>query len=345
MSAWQPDFERFRTCIARRQPTDRVPTAEVGIDMEIIEAYLGEPVDLARYAKFWSRAGYDYVLLQVRGQPLADSTQVRIAEGRLRLHGDDETVATYESARIHDEPSFEAYPWIGPQDVYYRDVDEIRPYLPDGMKLIVNCGPIFQFLCRSMGFEAMSIAMFEDPALIEAIVERTGSLCIDIVSSLVQREWVGGIWYGDDMGFTTGLLVSPEFLRTYVFPWIRRIGTICRSADRIFLFHSDGLLDRIVPDLIDCGIQGLHPNEPASVDMVSMKSRWGDRLSLLGGVDVDLLTRGTSDEVRAATRSLVERLGASGGCAVGSGNSIARYIPLENYRAMLAAIREHGGLG
>ena len=339
-----PDFGRFRAAITRRCLPDRVPTAEVDVDLEVVEAFVGRPVDLPTYASFWAEAGYDYVLLQVRGQPLADSHQIKIAEGQLVLHGTEQTVSTFGTARIHDEQSFDAYPWIGPQDVHYGDVDLIRDHLPAGTKLVVNCGPIFQFFFRAMGVEALSIAMAENPDLLGAIAEKAGRLNVKLVESLVERAWVGGIWYGDDMAYTRGLLVSPTFLRTYVFPYIREMGRLCLEHDKLFIFHSDGNLAEVLPDLIDCGVQGVHPNEPTSVDMAEMKERWGDRLSLLGGVDVDLLARGTPDDIIAATRTLIERIGPGGGVAIGSGNSIPKFVPLVNYEAMLAAIREYGAI-
>ena len=340
----QPDFSRFRAAMTRERLPDRIPTAEVGIDMEIVAAFLGRPVDLKSYASFWAQAGYDYVLLQVRGQPLADSHQVKIAEGQMALHGAEESVSTFGTAAIRDEQTFEAYPWIGPQDVYYRDVDQIREHLPEGAKLVVNCGPIFQFFFRAMGIEELSIAMLENPDLLGAIAAKAGELMVNMVESLAQREWVGGIWYGDDMAYTAGLLVSPAFLRTYVFPYLERMGRICRAHDKLLILHSDGKLAEVLPDLIECGVQGVHPNEPTSVDMAQMKQEWGDRLSLLGGVDLDLLTRGSPDEIVSATRSLIERLGSDGGVAIGSGNSIARFVPLANYQAMLGAIREYGAV-
>jgi len=340
----QPDFDRFRTAVTQQGLPDRVPATEVAVDIEIVQAFVGRPVDLEAYASFWAQAGYDYVLLQVRGQPLADSQQVKIAEGQLASHGPQETVSTFGTARIRDEQSFEAYPWIGPQDVYYKDVDLIRDYLPEGMKLIVNCGPIFQFLFRGMGLETLSIAIVENPDLLRAVADRAGELIVNIVESLAQRQWVGGIWYGDDMAYTEGLLVSPAFLRTYVFPYLEQIGRICRRYDKLFIFHSDGKLAEVLEDLIACGVQGVHPNEPTSVDMAEMKRQWGERLCLLGGVDLDLLARGTPDEIVAATRTLIERVGPGGGVAIGSGNSIAKFVPLANYQAMLAAIREYGSI-
>lgn len=342
--ACRPDFRRFRAAITRESLPDRVPTAELAIDMEVIAAFMGQPIDLPTYASFWAQAGYDYVMLQVRGQPLADSHQVKIAEGQLDLHGAEASVSTFGSGLIQDEQTFETYPWISHADVYYRDVDLIRDHLPDGMKLVVNCGPIFQFFFRAMGLDALSIAIVENPGLLQAIADKVGPFQVAIAESLLQREWVGGIWYGDDMAYTAGLLASPAFLRAYVFPYLERMGHSCREHGKLLIMHSDGKLAEVLPDLIACGVQGIHPNEPTSVDMAEMKREWGDHLSLLGGVDLDLLARGTPEEVAEATRLLIESLEPGGGVAIGSGNSVAKFVPLANYRAMLGAIREYGAL-
>lgn len=339
----KPDFQRFRTAVTRECLPDRIPLAEVAVDIEVIETFLGRSIDgIKSYVSFWEKAGYDYVLLQVRGQPIADSFQVKIAEGQLLLHGQDASVSTFSSAKIKDEGTFEAYPWIGPEDVYYKDVDLTRDYLPDGMRLVVNHGPIFQSLFRMMGIETLSIAMVENPALIRAIADKVGELSINIVENLLQREWVGGIWYGDDMAYTEGLLVSPAFLREYVFPFLKRIGNLCKQYDKLLILHSDGKLTEVLEDIIACGVHGTHPNEPTSVDMAEMKKEWGDRLSLLGGIDLDLLSRGTVEQVIEATKALIYTVGPGGGVALGSSNSVAKYVSLANYKAMLDTILQFG---
>ena len=267
-----------------------------------------------------------------------------MAEGQLTFHGPEATISTFATAKIKDEQTFEAYPWIGPGDVYYKDVDLIRDHIPDGMKLVVNHGPIFQSLFRMMGIETLSIAAVENPGLVRAIADKVGKLSIAIVESLVQREWVGGIWYGDDMAYTESLLVSPAFLREYVFPFVKRMGELCRRYEKLFIFHSDGKLAEVLEDLIACGVQAIHPNEPTSVDMAELKAQWGDQLALLGGIDLDLLARGTADQVVDATKSLISKVGPGGGVALGSSNSLAKFVPLANYQAMLDTIGDCGAI-
>lgn len=343
MDKWKPDFHRLRVAVTRESLPDRIPTAEVGIDLEIMDEFLGQPItDIKTYASFWVKANYDYMLLQVRGQPLFDASQVKIAEGVLTTYL-PKTSSTMQG-RVTDEKSFDEYPWIGSNDVYYKDVDIIKDYLPDGMKLIVNHGPLYSAISRTMGLEAMSIAMVDNPDLLRAVANKIGALCVHIVENLVQREWVGGIWWGDDMAYTTGLMVPPDFLRTYVFDFYRQIGSLCRQYGKLFLFHSDGQIEEVFEDLIECGIQATHPNEPTSVNIVELKKRWGDRLSFCGNIDVGLLVQGQPEDITNAVRKLIEQVGPGGGFILSSGNSIAKYIPLANYKAMLNALRTYGDI-
>ena len=120
-----------------------MPVAEVEVDFEVMEAFIGRPISgLDALCDFWKAAGYDYALLQVRGQWLSDSFQIKVSEGL--LHGDvHDTASTFAGAGVTDQAGFEAYPWIGPEGLYLRDVDLIEGIMPDGMKLVVTVGPIF----------------------------------------------------------------------------------------------------------------------------------------------------------------------------------------------------------
>ena len=74
------------------------------------------------------------------------------------------------------------------------------------------------------------------------------------------------------------------------------------------------------------------------------KQLFGDRMAILGGLDVDFLCRATEEEVRARTREILEACMPGGGYALGTGNSVANYIPAENYLAMLDEGRKIGVL-
>ena len=333
------DFSRFRKAVLRDGVPDRVPLGENDIDFGIMDSLLGRPViDLPSYVSFWREAGYDYVLLEIRSQYLADSYQKRIAEGVRYVKTHETASVSTAGAIIEDEQTFENYPWTPPEEVYYRDIDRIREYLPEEMKVILCIGPVYNGIQRAMGMDAFVRAYAEDPGLISAVAAKFGGSAVRIVRNVIQREWVGGVWLGDDIAHNTGLMVSPTFLRQHVFPYYRQIGQLCNEYDKLYIFHSDGNRDVVLADFADFGIHALHPNEPQAGDIRRLKRQWGNRFGLVGNIDVDLLERGTPEQVSDASRALVDAMAPGGGFVLGSGNSITRTTPLANYRAMLNAV-------
>jgi uroporphyrinogen decarboxylase len=137
-------------------------------------------------------------------------------------------------------------------------------------------------------------------------------------------------------------MVSPPVLRRFFFPWLRKIGQLARRSRKPLIYHSDGVLDEVLEEIIDCGVDAIHPIEPKAMDLSVVKHRYGDRLCLIGHVDVDLLARGSVEEVRSRVKHNIEVAAYNGGYCVGSGNSIPDYVPFENYVAMLEAAREYG---
>ena len=79
------------------------------------------------------------------------------------------------------------------------------------------------------------------------------------------------------------------------------------------------------------------------MDLVELKRTHGDRLSLIGNIDlIYTLTRGTPQEVAQEVRDRLRVLAPGGGYAVGSANSVTDYVPVENFRAMINATLEYG---
>jgi uroporphyrinogen decarboxylase len=144
------------------------------------------------------------------------------------------------------------------------------------------------------------------------------------------------IFQGDDMGFRTATLVAPDALRAYVLPWHERFAAMAHGHGVPYFLHSCGNVEAIMPDLVGrVGIDGKHSFEDAIMPVEAFQARYGGQIAVLGGVDVDTLAAGTPEAVRRRTRALIETCGPRGRYAVGSGNSIPSYVPVENYLAMV----------
>jgi uroporphyrinogen decarboxylase len=316
-----------------------IPNVELGIHPKVKAEFLGRPIiSLENDIAFWKTAGYDYIKLQPIAnfdpggmkQPVEDSGDSSIQW------------ASENKGLISSFEDFERFQFPKSDDFDYSRFEQVRPLLPDGMGVIGQYGDIFTMTWEMMGFETFSFALFENPDLIKALNDKLGHLVLSMFEFFAQSDAVDIIWYSDDIAYQGGLLMSPDVLDTYFFPWLEKIGQLAKKYDKPFLYHSDGILYDVMDRLIECGVDALHPIEPQAMNLVEVKNRYGDRLCLMGHVDVDLLCRGSAEEVREKVRQNIEDAGYNGGYCIGSGNSIPDYVNFDNYLAMLKASDEFG---
>ena len=238
---------------------------------------------------------------------------------------------------------FENYNWPTPDDNDYALIDKIGDLLPENMKIIALMGDIITPLYSLTGFETFYTSIYEDPELLAKMFERIGTIQYEIFQRLIKHEQIGAAWIGDDIAYSENLMVSPKVLRQYLFPWYKKMGDLCKKADKPFIFHSDGKLYDIIDDLIDCGFCTLHPIEPKAMDINYVKKTWGDRLCIIGNIDLAYtLTLGTPQDVEEEVKQRIHDLAPGGGYCVSSSNSVTEYVPFENYKAMREAVLKYG---
>ena len=234
---------------------------------------------------------------------------------------------------------FEAFQWPDPErDEVYRMFEWCEEHLPDDMCVLATAGfaHFNEHLSWLMGYETLCYALFDRRDLVRAISERLLAITEAAVRRVLQFGRVRLVFGTDDMGFRSATLISPDDLREFVLPNHRRIAALVHEAGHPYLLHCCGNLAQIMDDLIDdVGIDAKHSYENAILPAPEFQARYGDRIGVLGGVDVDILARASAEEVRAATRALIEACHPRGRYAIGSGNSIPSYVPVENYLTML----------
>ena len=146
--------------------------------------------------------------------------------------------------------------------------------------------------------------------------------------------------FGDDLGFKTSTLVSPKLIREHVCPQYRRVIGAIKAAGKPFLWHSCGCIFPVMDDVIALGIDAKHSNEDCIAPFDEWIARYGDRIGLLGGIDVDLLCQKSPDEITETWLRKGRRFRAAArGYALGSGNSIPEYVPVDGYLAMIEGAR------
>ena len=146
--------------------------------------------------------------------------------------------------------------------------------------------------------------------------------------------------FGDDLGFKTSTLTSPVTIRRHIIPQYKRVIDLIKSQGKPFLLHSCGNIFSIMEDIIAVGIDAKHSNEDVIAPFDEWIRLYGDRIGLLGGIDLDLLCIKPPEEV---FRSVVEQgtryRSSTLGFALGAGNSIPDYVPIDGYLAMIEAAK------
>lgn len=199
-----------------------------------------------------------------------------------------------------------------------------------------HAGGIYEHLAAIFSYEGLCLAIYDQPDLVEAVAQRIGELMLAFYRQLVELPGLIAVFPGDDMGFRSATLISPDALRRYTLPWHKRYAQLAHERGLPYFLHSCGNLREIMPDLIDdVGIDAKHSYEDAIMPAEAFQAEYGDRIGVLGGVDVDILARRSPEQVRARVRQLIETCHPRGRYCIGSGNSIPSYIPVGNYLAMI----------
>lgn len=231
---------------------------------------------------------------------------------------------------------FEAYPWPKISDLDLSAVEWLEKNLPDTMGWYELTAHVFEILSFLLGYETLCYAVVDHPDLVDAILEKVGAFYVEFTRLLADFPKAAVIWGSDDLGFHSGTMMSPDFLRAKILPWHARCAQVARSKGKPYLLHSCGKLDAIMDDLIgEVGIDGKHSFEDAIQPVTEAKKLYGNRIALLGGIDMDFLCRSSEPEIRRRVRDTLGACLQGGGYCLGTGNTVANYVPLDSYLAMV----------
>jgi uroporphyrinogen decarboxylase len=292
---------------------------------------------LKREIKIQRFLGYDYVRCGLDDFEMSIDRLTANDTAYARRDGGREFINEHKGP-ITNREQYEIYRWPDPSLTATRSLEWYEKNLPDDMCIIGSGGfaHFAEYITWLMGYETLCYALFEDRDLVSGISKKLIEIYEKVVSRLLSFDRVKIIWGSDDMGFRGGPLISPDDLREFVLPGHKLMARMSHDAGRPYLLHSCGKLDLIIDDLIDdVKIDARHSFEDTIEDVVSACKKYGHRVAHLGGIDVDFLCRSDANTIRKRVKHTLEECMEGGGYCLGTGNSVANYIPVENYLIML----------
>ncbi len=327
-----------------RAPVDRVPIMEMGIDWAVMRGmgfnrYLdmiegldldGVSVNQALYFLGWRK----WVLPHVKYYTDEWGVRSRFT-GELLPIPVGHPIPSPGELKNYRPPRPEKSPLL-------RAIRYIRRRVPDRAITMLSRNDFAAswFLC---GMDVLMVAYIENPDFADRLAEMVSEYYLELFR-LCVKAGVDVVFLTDDYAFKSGTLFSRNHFERFVLPWLAHGVRAVHDAGGLCVKHTDGNISGIIDLLVDTGIDGLGPLEPAANnDLVELQQAWGDRIALVGNIDVDLLSRGTAKEVTSATESLVRRMAPRGGYVLSSGNTITASVKPENFRAMIDAGRAAPG--
>jgi uroporphyrinogen decarboxylase len=344
-----PDFNRFVRAITTREPGP-VPVGDIFADYDTVVKYLNEKAgsaskqptgfagetfeQLDQHIRFCIETGWDYAYC-FSSIPFAGLVHHQADSSTGEELGHNRSFMKADVGPITSWDDFERYPW--PEDFHAVNLDArfMARRVPEGMKVMVIPGGLFEWTTWLMGLVTFSYALADQPDLIDAVIARVSKIIYAVIEDMLDEPNIGGMFLGDDMGFNTGTFVSPAMLRRKFFPHLKQVVDLVHSAGKVFVLHTCGNVYSVMDDLIAAGIDAKNSFEDKIMPVEQVYARWGDRVALVGGVDMNLLASGEETQVRARTRQILEICGPGGHYVLGTGNSVANYLPVKNYLAML----------
>ena len=342
----KPDFEAFVRCIERAGTPERVHNIELFLDGEMKDAVcdrfgivrsIGPQADYQREIAIQRTLGYDYVRVGLEGLEWPFHHAVTEDTASFQRTGGRGFIDEHVGPLTNWE-QFESYPWPDPHKATTRALEWYETNLPDDMCVIGSGGfaHFAEHLAWLMGYETLCYALFDQRDLVKAICDRMVDIYTVVLERILQFKRVKVVWGSDDMGYRGGTLISPADTREFMLPGHKLMAQMSHDVGLPYLLHSCGKLSSIMDDLIDdVKIDAKHSFEDTIESVIDVKRQYGDRLTLLGGIDVDFLCNANEEAIRQRVRETLDACMPGGGYCLGTGNSVTNYIPLDAYLTML----------
>jgi uroporphyrinogen decarboxylase len=336
--AGEPDFGNLLAVLRREKPA-RPTLFEFFRNPRIDARLAGYPLIAsgpdANTQRFmidsFCRCGYDYATLSVPGFAF-DYGQVEKARTRSLNQGNP----------ITDRESFRKYTWPDPEAADLTSLDRAASHLRPGMK-IVAMGPAgtLEGVVRLVGYDRLCYLLADDEGLAGDLFEAVGSRLVRYYERVAAHPTVGALISNDDWGFKSQTMLSPRDMRRFVFPWHKRIVEVVHAAGKPAILHSCGNLESVMDDVIEyMGFDGKHSFEDVILPVEQAYDKYGGRIAILGGIDVDYLCHAAPEQIYRRSQAMLRRAEKRGGYALGSGNSIPDYVPDQGFLAMVWAALE-----
>jgi len=219
-------------------------------------------------------------------------------------------------ADCEDPAEVDDYEWPNPDFLDFTETVEYLDQVGDYYRAASFWSPFFHMVCDFFGMENYFIKMYTHPEVVHAVTQRLVDFYVEANSRMFEAigDRGDGMFFGNDFGSQLDLLIGPEAFREFVFPYFKQLTDVGHAYGKQVILHSCGSIYKVIPDLIDLGVEVLHPLQAkaANMDAERLSKEFNGQVAFMGAVDTqDLLPRATPEEVTEEVKRLQYLLGPS----------------------------------
>ena len=230
----------------------------------------------------------------------------------------------------------------GDQEAFTRQAQHIR----EKYGVYISClifGSHWEKAYFTRGIENFLADLAGAPEFSQELLDFIIGHNMEMLKDTVQCPWYDGILLGSDWGTQNGLIMSPNTWRTMIRKGEQVQYDLIHSAVKDVMVHSCGCILRIMPDLVELGVNILNPVQPECMDLKFLKDTYGQHITFWGGISTQgVLPFGTTGEVAAETQRVIDLMSAGGGYITCSSQEIQTDVPYENLKALIDTARANG---
>jgi uroporphyrinogen decarboxylase len=202
----------------------------------------------------------------------------------------------------------------------------------------------FECMHRVCGHEEMLVAMIADPEWILDMADTFVSVDIELRKILFEQEGLpDGIWYYEDMGYKEKPFMSPKHYRELIYPSHKKAIDYTHGLGLKVIIHSCGFVEPLLPDMVDAGMDCLQVIEvKAGMDLLRIYRNYGDKIALMGGIDVRALYSNDKAIIDAELEAKIPIVKQGGGYVAHSDHSIPYTVEYDTFRYYIDKVLELG---
>jgi uroporphyrinogen decarboxylase len=228
------------------------------------------------------------------------------------------------------------------KDELIKPVQQARKDNPQRY-ILVSLGHYFhQKFAYLRGIENLLLDFYDAADKLKIVMDRL-LVFYDVLAKRLSAAGADGTWAGDDLGTQASLFMSPETFRNLYKPYYVQLADILHSRGLDFWLHTCGNITQIIPDLIEAGVDALHPIQVGTMNDRAIAETYGGKIAFWAGFDVQqILPFGTVEEVIQHVRERKKIFyRPDGGLILAAGNAIMKDTSIENIRAYARTLREN----